>query len=88
MCDVGAQYPLLFCRAKEEPIMCHFRPKDSFAGERVFCLQSVRGLRIIFRFDIIMHEEIQSENSFFCTGWTAGGGRAFLLDCFGGGSCI
>ena len=33
--------------------MCHSRPKNNFAGEHVFRLQSVRDLRINSRFDIV-----------------------------------
>ena len=46
---------LLHCHAKEEPIMCHFRLKDNFAEEYVFCLQFVQDLRISFRFYIYIY---------------------------------
>ena len=41
-----ARESYVFCRAKEKPILCHFCPKGGFAGEHVFCLQSVWDLRI------------------------------------------
>ena len=72
------------CRAKEEPIMCHFHPKNNFAREHVFCLQSARDLRISFRFDIYMMYVIKSENYFLGLRRTANRKRALLRNYFSG----
>ena len=79
-----SQPAILPCKGKTHYL--HFRPENNFAGEHVFCSQSVWDLRIIFRFDIIIHEGIESESWFFCSGCTANRKRAFLRNYFRGGN--